>query len=407
MFRDWFYIAVIALTIIGVAIGGYPVFRMNRATIALVGSAILITFGAISLEHAYKAIDMNTIVLLFSMMVINVNLRLSGFFKLLANHIILLAKTPFQLLLLIIFASGILSGLFLNDTIVIMFTPLVLEIVLALKRNPIPYLIALATSANVGSVATIVGNPQNMIIGVSSNISFFRFTMAMTPIALLSLLIVVLLIRIMFSAEFKKDYITPSSDINVRLFKPLLYKSMISLTLMVIAFFAGVPVTMASLAGASILLFTRRVKPERVFVELDWALLVFFACLFIVTQVMSEYIIDKAAFFVSYESSQVALLELAGVSLILSNLISNVPAVMVLSPLVKLISNPEKFWFILALSSTFAGNLTLLGSVANLIVAEIAKKRGIILDFNTYLKVGLPVTVLTTVFGILWFMSIF
>ena len=155
--RDWFYLCVITLTIIGVAFGRFPVFRMNRTTIALVGAAVLLATGALSLPDAYHAVDMNTIVLIFSMMVINVNLRIAGFFKILATRILHLAHTPAQLLLFVVFSAGLLSSLFLNDTIVIMFTPLVLDIAQSLKRNPIPYLLALATSANVGSVATIVG----------------------------------------------------------------------------------------------------------------------------------------------------------------------------------------------------------------------------------------------------------
>jgi len=170
-----FSLIIIILTLVGVAIGRYPVFRMNRATIVLVGSTILIITGAISLDHAYKAIDLDTIVLIFAMMILNINLRIAGFFSLITSSITKLAGTPLQLLLLVIFTSGILSALFLNDTIVLMLTPLILEIVIALRLNPMPYLMALATAANIGSAATIVGNPQNMLIGTSSGISFNDF----------------------------------------------------------------------------------------------------------------------------------------------------------------------------------------------------------------------------------------
>jgi len=163
---------------------------MNRATIALVGAVVLIVMGAISLEGAYQALDLNTLALLFAMMVINVNLRLAGFFQVVGRRVVRWAHSPRQLLALVIGVSGLLSALFLNDTIVLMFTPLVLEIVLALRRNPIPYLVGLVAAANIGSAATITGNPQNMLIGAASGIpyiSFVEYLKAGVPITLLSL----------------------------------------------------------------------------------------------------------------------------------------------------------------------------------------------------------------------------
>lgn len=171
----WLTLPLVLLTLLGVAAGRYPRLRMNRATIALVGATALMLVGAISLEQAYAALDMNTPLLLFAMMILNVNLRLAGFFGVISGRVMHWARSPRQLLALIIVAGGVLSALFLNDTIVLMFTPLVLEVVLHLKRNPNPYLIGLAAAANVGSVATITGNPQNMLIGISSGIDYVTF----------------------------------------------------------------------------------------------------------------------------------------------------------------------------------------------------------------------------------------
>jgi Na+/H+ antiporter NhaD/arsenite permease-like protein len=180
----WPALALIAITIIGVAVGRYPVLRMNRATIALTGATLLIVLGAITLEGAYAALDLNTLTLLFAMMVLNTNLRRAGFFQLVANWVVHWAHSPRQLLALVIVAAAVLSAVFLNDTIVLVFTPLVLEICVALRQKPIPYLMALATATNVGSVATITGNPQNMLIGISSGISFVQFTAILAPVAL-------------------------------------------------------------------------------------------------------------------------------------------------------------------------------------------------------------------------------
>jgi Na+/H+ antiporter NhaD/arsenite permease-like protein len=392
----------IALTLIGIAIGSYPGFRMNRATIALVGATVLVIINNLSLEEAAKLVDINTIMLLFAMMVLNINLRLSGFFDIIANRIIRIAKTPRQLLALIIFSSGFLSSLFLNDTIVIMFTPLLIDVVLKLKRNPIPYLIALAASANVGSVATIVGNPQNMIIGIFSGLSFLQFAIYLFPVALCGLIVVWLVIITIYRNEFRSNENLESEEFQPKIFRPLLIKSTVVLFLMLSAFLAGLPVAISALGASALLLITRRIKPERVFLELDWSLLVFFSGLFIVTDILNQILIapnynGKIEVFTGN-----SVIDLSVISLILSNIISNVPAVLVLSPIIKPIPKNEIYWLALAMSSTFAGNLTLLGSVANLIVAESAKRRGIILSFKEYLKSGVIITILTFLIGILW-----
>ncbi len=395
-------ILTIALTLIGIAIGSYPGFRMNRATIALVGATVLIIINNLSLEEAAKIVDINTIMLLFAMMVLNINLRLSGFFNIIANRIIKIAKTPQQLLALIIFSSGFLSSLFLNDTIVIMFTPLLIEVILKLKRNPIPYLIALATSANVGSVATIVGNPQNMIIGIFSGLSFIEFAAKLFPVALLGLLIVWIVIVMIYRKEFREKIILKSEELQPRVFKPLLIKSSVVLTIMLIAFVSGLPIALSALGASALLLITRRIKPERVFIELDWSLLVFFSGLFIVTDLLNQILIAPNFNGNIEFITENPLIDLSVISLILSNLISNVPAVLVLSPVIKQLGNSEIYWLALAMSSTFAGNLTLLGSVANLIVAESAKRHGVNLSFSEYLKSGIPITILSVLIGIFW-----
>ncbi len=393
---------IILFALIGIAIGSYPNFRMNRATIALVASTALIIIGAITLDQAFKAIDISTIVLIFSMMILNINLRLSGFFNIITSKIISFAKTPKQLLLLIIFSSGLLSSIFLNDTIVIMFTPLIISVVISLKRNPIPYLVALATSANVGSVATIVGNPQNMIVGILSKISFTQFALKLTPIALIGLAIIWIVIVLVYKSEFGNEKLYAGIEPEYRVYRPLLIKTTIILVIMLIAFNIGFPIALTALSGASLLLITRRIKPERVFLEIDWSLLIFFSGLFIITHTLNEYFISKYFQLNKSLFSGNMVFDLSLVSAALSNLISNVPAVLLISRALLKINNAENLWLTLAMSSTFAGNLTLLGSVANLIVAESAKKQGIKLGFMEYLKTGIPITIITMILGIIW-----
>lgn len=395
--------AIIVITLIGVAIGRYPRLRMNRAAIALVGATVLIGIGAIPLERAYASLDMNTLTLLFAMMVINVNLRLAGFFRMIGSEVIRLARTPRQLLALIVVASGVLSVLFLNDTIVLMLTPLVVEIALALKRNPIPYLIGLATAANIGSAATIVGNPQNMIIGVASQIPFAAFTLRLAPVSLVGLLIAWGVLAVVYRQEITGQRFPAHVGLPWEpIYRPLLHKGLIAVGLMLIAFLAGAPVALAALAAAALLLITRRIKPQRVFNEVDVSLLVFFAGLFIVTGSIEEIGLSERLFAFGRPLAAQGVWALLLVAAGLSNLVSNVPAVLLFRSFIPQLADPRQGWLTLAMATTFAGNLTLLGSVANLIVAEIAKGRGVQLGFGEYLKSGLFITLLSLVFGVAW-----
>ncbi|GAB4496712.1 MAG: anion transporter [Anaerolineales bacterium] len=398
---------LIIMTLIGVAVGRYPWLRMNRATIALVGAIGLILLGAISLEQAYDAIDMNTIVLLFAMMVLNVNLRISGFFQIAVQQVVQRANSPRKLLFLIILSSGILSALLLNDTIVLMFTPLVLDIAESLKRNPIPYLIGLVTAANIGSVAAITGNPQNMIIGIASRIPFVTFSAYLLPVSLFGLFIAWLFLVLLYPAEFVRQTFQEIPVLHLRTYQPLLRKTLIAIALMILGFILGAPIPLAALSAAAFLLITRRLKPQRVFLELDWALLVFFSGLFIVTGAIQTSGLAEGLFAVASPIAGQGVAALSLVSAVLSNLVSNVPAVLLFRPIISGFAIPEQAWLTLSMSTTFAGNLTLLGSVANLIVAEIARQRGVRLTFMEYLKPGLVITLTTLFFGILWLSFIF
>ncbi len=397
------YSLIIIIAIIGIAIGRYPILKMNRATISLAGAILLVLLGAIPFQTACKVIDLDTIILLFAMMIVNINLSLAGFFRLVAFQIGKIAKTPFQLLSLIVFTSGLLSALFLNDTICIMFTPLILDITKAYKRNPIPYLIGLATSANIGSTATIVGNPQNMLIGISSSIPFSTFTLYQLPAAILGLFIVLFVIKLIYKKEFVHSSLELTEIITPWIYKPLLIKSCVAVAVMLVLFFAGVRITEAALYGAGILLITRRLKPQRVFSEIDWSLLIFFSGLFVITGAINYTGLGKEFFNYFHAATTGNIYGFSLVAVLLSNLISNVPAVLLYIPIIPMLTNPNKLWLVLAMSTTLAGNLTLLGSIANLIVAETAKKQGINLTFMEYLKSGFVITVLSLAVGLIWF----
>jgi Na+/H+ antiporter NhaD/arsenite permease-like protein len=398
--------SVIIVAILGIAVGALPGLRMNRSAIALAGATALVAVGALTLTDAYKAIDLNTIALILSMMVINANLKLSGFFSLASARILTLARSPRQLLALVCAASGILSALFLNDTICLMLTPFVAELCLAAYLNPVPYLIAVATSANIGSMATIIGNPQNMLIGASSAIPFSSFAARLAVPALLGLAVAYMIIILSFRRDFPAKRFALHNRGSSACYRPLLVKCLLAIAGMIAACFLGAPIALASLAAASVLLVTRRVRSERVVREVDFSLLVFFASLFIITEAVKGTDAFKAAVAWALPAITKSPVLFVGFSTVFSNLISNVPTVLLFRPLIDAFADKQTAWLLLAMSSTLAGNLTLLGSVANLIVAEGAKKYGVEIRFGTYLRVGLPITVLTIAIGTGWLMLV-
>jgi len=391
---------LILATLAGAAAGRFPGIAMNRATIALVGATALVLTGAISRQQAYAAIDLDTIALLLAMMVINVNFRMAGFFALVARVTVNSRLAPIALLAALMAAAGTLSAVFLNDTIALAFTPLVIEVVLARRLKPAPFLIGLAMAANIGSVATQIGNPQNMLIGIASGLDFVSFAAALWPVGAGGLLISWAVLVILFRRDLTGG--AAAVSIQAPLNRPLLAKCGLAAAVLLAALIAGVPVSLAALAGASLLLITRTQHPARVFQEIDWGLLVFFAALFVVTgavqttgfaaTIISRLDVDLLAHSAS----------LTATAAILSNLVSNVPAVLLLAPLIETLPAPENAWLVLAMATTFAGNLTLLGSVANLIVAEQARRHEIDLGFWTYLKAGIPVTLATLLWGVWW-----
>jgi Na+/H+ antiporter NhaD/arsenite permease-like protein len=400
---------VIAASIVGIAVGALPGLRMNRAGMALAGAAILLAIGAVSPVEAASAVDVSTIALLLAMMLIVANLRLAGFFTAAGARVLAAARSPRQLLALVVGASGLLSAVFLNDTMCLMLTPLVIEVTRRSGRDPVPYLIGVAVSANIGSCATIVGNPQNMLIGAQSGIPFLTFMTSLGPPALACLLAAWLAIVLCFPREFAAGASLAAAHRGRGRsagYKPLMYKSFGAALLMVVLLVAGMAPAVASLAAAAVLLVTRRVNPERVFAEVDFSLLVFFSGLFVLTKAVE----GTAAFALAFEAAKPVLggdgdgpvWALSGLTALFSNLVSNVPAVMLERPLIPLFGDPERAWKVLALSSTFAGNLTLLGSVANLIVAEGARRAGVRLSFGAYLRVGLPLTLVTLAIGTAW-----
>jgi Na+/H+ antiporter NhaD/arsenite permease-like protein len=262
----------------------------------------------------------------------------------------------------------------------------------------------LATASNVGSVATITGNPQNMIIGSLSGIPYLRFAARLAPVAAIGLVLTYVIVAWVYRKQLTKDMMAESSaapKARLHVHRPLLIKSVLVTLVTVILFFAGQPIALVALGAASISLLDG-VRPVKVYRLIDWPLLVMFAGLFIVVHAFESQVVrgwDLHQWTKQFDSPIVIS---SSLSVVLSNLVSNVPAVLLFKPLMKVISQPEQAWLALAMSSTLAGNLTLLGSVANLIVVETARREGIELSFFEYLKVGVVLTLLTTLVGMAW-----
>ena len=378
--------------------------RLDRPSGALLGAVLMVLAGVLTLDEAYRAIDFNTILLLLGMMLVIAYLKIANCFKYLSYLLITHARNSFLLLCFVSFSSGILSALFVNDTICLMFTPLLILALNQTKLNPIPFLIALATSSNIGSVVTLTGNPQNMLIGVFSKIPYVDFTIHLLPIGLLSLAANVFIIYLLFRKDinFKKmDAITlikPELDIK------LTTKSLVVLFFIFLGFIFTGNLPLSAITGGLALLIISGTKPQHAMEKVDWTLLLFFSGLFIVVGG-----INKAGFLTLAHnavepylgktvSSQI--IHFSIFSVIASNLVSNVPFVLLSSTWIDKFIDPKTMWYALAMSSTFAGNLTIMGSVANMIVLELSKEH-VQVGFWDFFKVGFTTTVVSTIIGII------
>jgi Na+/H+ antiporter NhaD/arsenite permease-like protein len=386
-----------------VAIGRAPGLRVDRTGAAIIGAVLMIVTGAIGFDAAVRAVNFRTLVLLFGMMVLVAHLRLAGGLAAIVRVVTRRVTHPIALLFTLVFVSGGLSALFVNDTICLVFTPIVVDIAEARRHRPLPYLLALATASNIGSVATVTGNPQNMLIGSVSGLSFREFSGALGPIAIAGLVLNALFIWLIFRAELRT--LAPPDDLppaETPIHPPVLIKAVVVACAMLGGFLAGYDTALVAATGAAVLLVTRRVSPNKVYAAIDWDLLVLFGGLFVVVGAAEQAGIDKRLFNALAPFGLNSVAGLTGAVAVLSNAVSNVPAVMLFANLVPDLPDPRRAWLVVAAASTLAGNLTILGSIANLIVVEGAKRRGVQIGFWDYAKAGIPITIATLAVAIWW-----
>jgi Na+/H+ antiporter NhaD/arsenite permease-like protein len=400
--REILAVAIFGFTYLLISGRELKILPLNRPAAALLGTVLMVAFGVLTPEQAYRAVDYDTLVLLLGMMLISAYLCLAGFFDWAADWILRRARTPQALLAYLVCASGLLSALLVNDTVCLMLTPLVVA-VMARGRLPLPpYLLALAMSANLGSVATLVGNPQNMIIGHLSRIPFLRFSASLAPVAIIGLAIQYAVLRIGFR-KVLRDAVIQRPDLPPRpLDRRLLILTLLVLALVFAGLIAGLNLSWTALAGGALIMVLARRDTHQVLKLVDWHLLVFFAALFIVVEGLGgtglpDQIYRRVRGILGASATCQAW-NFAWFSALGSNVFSNVPFVLVAGKWINNFTRPELMWKVMALATTFAGNLTILGSVANIIVVESARDH-VKVGFWDYARYGIPVTLLTTVAG--------
>lgn len=395
-----FVLIVFAVVYLGMALGRLPGLAVDRAGLALLGAVALLAGGVLHSFEAWAAVDMPTMSLLFGLMLVSAQLRLGGFYTLFARRIAAAPLTPQALLLLVMTVGAALSAVLVNDIVCLAMTPILAEGCLKRGFNPVPFLLGLACAANIGSAATLIGNPQNMLIGQVGGLPFGAFLLDALPPVCASLLAAWGVIALLSRGGWLLDRpVAPVPTVPFQLWQSIKGCALLGLALFGFLFL-NVPREIVALCAGGFVLISRRTESRAVFGLVDWPLLLLFMGLFVVNHAVAQVgLLDRV--FADIGSLGVDLRApgwLFAVTAVLSNVISNVPAVMLLLP----VSPTPQDRLLLALASTFAGNLFLLGSIANLIVAEQAARLGVFITWRKHLRIGLPVTCASFAITALW-----
>jgi Na+/H+ antiporter NhaD/arsenite permease-like protein len=397
---DPLIVVVFAVVYGGMILGSIPGLALDRTGIALLGALVLVGMGRVAPADAWAAVDVPTVALLFGLMVVSAQFRLGGFYTMIVRRLAVADLAPAALLAVLVAVAGGLSALLANDIVCLAMAPLLVEGCARRGLDPVPFLLGLACAANVGSAATLIGNPQNMLIGQHLELSFVGYLLDGGVPALLGLGAVWWLIA--RDARGRWIAATPIPAVEAPPFdRWQTGKGLVVLALAVAAFVAAPwPREVTALAAAALLLTSRRMASREILGLIDWHLLALFFGLFVVNH---AFTVDGAS------ARATAALAASGVDLtapawlfavtvVLSNLVSNVPAVMLLLPAATHpLAGP-----VLALASTLAGNLIVVGSIANIIVVEQASRLGVEVSWRRHARVGLPVTAATLAIAAVW-----
>ena len=397
--------AVFLLTYVLISLRTVRRFPIERPAVAMLGGALMLLLGVLSPLEAILAINLDVILLLIGMMVLVSGLEVCGFFDLVSSRIAARAKSQLSFLTWLMIATATLSALVLNDAIALLVTPVVIRSARSLKVNPVPYLVAVAIAANVGSVATEVGNPQNAFIAIRSGIPFLTFTAYLLPVTIVCLAIAIAGVRL----AFRRDLAAPIAGAVAGPIVPLQRRGLtltFGVAVVVAAAFLASPhpdwLPLIALIGGSVVLFflpfVSTVTARSLIAKVDWGIILFFVGLFLLLAGVRASGLSAAiqgAFTSALGGQAGGLAWLVGMSSLLSNLISNVPAVLLLAEVVP--QGSTQLWLALAASSTLAGNATILGAACNVIVVQVASREGVSVTMKDFVKAGLPVTAATLI----------
>jgi Na+/H+ antiporter NhaD/arsenite permease-like protein len=391
-------VAVFALVYLGMILGGLPFLRLDRTGVALLGAIALVAFGALTPEEAAQSVHLPTILLLFSFMVLSAQMRLGGFYTWVTLRIAALRLGPGPLLAAAMLAVAALSAVFSNDVVCLAVAPVLADACVRRGVDPVPYLLGLACAANIGSAATLIGNPQNMLIGQVLALPFAAYTLEVLVPVLASLAAAWAIIAFRLArgtppskpaeAERREDYATFDRWQTAK-------GLAVAATLMAVFLFTSWPREVAALTGAGVLLMSSRLHSNKMLGLVDWELLVLFIGLFVVNHAFQATGLAAQAL----GALGAGAASLFAATFVLSNVVSNVPAVMLLLPA----ATEPYAGPMLALVSTLAGNLLIVGSIANIIVVDAARRRGIEIDWRRHARTGVPVTLGSLAIAAVWF----
>lgn len=407
----WKGLLVFAVTYVLVAGRRLRWFSIDRPAGALVGAVLAVGLGAITPVEAGAAVDKSTLILLFAVMGMGAFFSIDGFLERAMSRLVQTARTRRRLLGAIVWGSGLLSAFVTNDAVCVLAAPLVVRIIERWKLPRLPFLLALATGANTGSVATLVGNPQNMLCASLGGLRFATFLFHMAPVSVIALAANHALLARIYRADLDGDLVM--REMTQEQAGPLFTRRTL-VTVAVIAgtvliYTAGASLSFTALGGFVLLLFLHRIEAEKVWSRIDWSILLFFGGLFIAIDALARsgivsIVFDRVPLF-DPSLGYVSYARAAAFFMIGSNVVTNVPFILIVRSEMSRIPDPVLGWELLAMASTFAGNLTLVGSVANVIVAEKSQSIGG-LGFREYLRAGLPVAIVTTLLGTAWLVGL-
>jgi Na+/H+ antiporter NhaD/arsenite permease-like protein len=398
-------VAIFAVVYLGMILGGLPFLQLDRTGVALLGAIAIVGLGVLTPEEAAQSIHLPTLLLLFSFMVLSAQMRLGGFYTRVTLQIADLHVSPAGLLAAVIAVVGALSAVFSNDVVCLAIAPVLADACLVRRLDPVPYLLGLACAANVGSAATLIGNPQNMLIGQVLELSFLGYFLEAIVPVLLGLAAVWVVLAWQTRGRWRTVLDDPQPERRQEAAPYDRWQTIkgLAITCALVGAFllSDLPRDVVALAGAGLLLMSRRLHSNKMLGLVDWELLILFIGLFVVNHALEQTGLTAQAVSALAEAG-VPLSETGpffAATLVLSNIVSNVPAVMLLLPAAtEPFSGP-----MLALVSTLAGNLLIVGSIANIIVVDAARRRGIAIDWRSHARAGLPVTLVTLAVTAAWF----